>query len=122
MSGKITDERQQMFEKSERGDKLYKLALYKNWSEGQLQKIVAVVDKYVELESENEKKVFLTQKKYNPLDFRNDLLQVGIRDDEDIFLILKALCENDAGKYRYFTECYLPTEQWSRIQAALDAF
>ena len=122
MSGKISAERQQMLEKGEQGNKLYKLALYKGWSEEQVQKIIAVLDKYVELESANANKSFITQKKYNPLDFKNDLLQVGIRDDEDIFLTLKALCENDADKYRYFTQNYLPTEQWSKIKAVLDDF
>lgn len=122
MSGKISAERQQMFEKGEQGDKLYKLALHKGWSEEQVQKIIAVLDKYVELESANANKSFITQKKYNPLDFKNDLLQVGIRDDEDIFLILKALCENDADKYRYFAQNHLPTEQWSKIKAVLDDF
>lgn len=85
-------------------------------------KIIAVLDKYVKLESVNANTSFIIQKKYYPLDFKNDLLQVGIRDDEDIFLILKALCENDADKYRYFTQNHLPTEQWSKIKAVLDDF
>lgn len=99
MSGKITDERQQMFEKSEQGDKLYKLALHKGWSEEQLQKIIAVVDKYAEIENRRQP---YDLKSISRLDVSNDFRQAQIYTDEDIFLILETLYQKNKEKYTRF--------------------